>query len=58
MRRMCCADTDHVFTKRGAAASGCAVREPDMAVLANLLFPYIQDPGASREFFIVQPSVV
>ena len=58
VRRMRCADTNHVFTKRGAAARGCGVREPDIAILANLLFPYIQDPGASREFFIVQPSVV
>ena len=39
---------NHVFTKHGAGA-----REPDIAILANLLFSYLQDPWERQEFFIV-----
>ena len=49
---------NHVFIKHGARARGCGVREPDIAILANLFFPYIQDPWERQEFCIVQPSVV
>ena len=42
----------------GPEQEAVGVREPDIAILANLLFPYIQDPCERQEFFIVQPSVV
>ena len=42
---------NRVFTKHGAGARGCGAREPDSAILANLLFPYIQDPWQGQEFF-------
>ena len=42
----------------GPEREAVGVREPDIAILANLLFPYIQDPWERQEFFIVQPSVV
>ena len=44
---------NHVFTKHGARTRGCGVIEPDIAILANLLFSYLQDPWERQEFFIV-----
>ena len=49
---------NHVFTEHGTRARGCGAREPDLAILANLLFSYLQDPWERQELFIVQPSVV